>query len=169
VSAIHRCALTYDHLLELTSVEQHRWHEWFVAQPAAWAVRFATQPMATVGGMVSHIFGVELRYAQRLREDHVSEWNELLVHTSIEDVFALGDNARGMLVDFLTNAPEEELARVLTFKTLTAGMVTASKYKIASNIFLHGIRHWGQIATVLRQNGFANQWPHDMLLSGLQM
>ena len=60
---------------------------------------------------------------------------------------------------------EAELNEVLTFKTLTAGVVTASKHKIASNIFLHAIRHWGQIATVLRQNGFTDQWPHDMLLS----
>lgn len=125
--------------------------------------------MATVGGLVNHIFGVELRYTQRLRDEPVSEWDELVVHTTIEDVFALGDNARASLVDFLTTAPEEELDRVLTFKTLTAGMVTASKYKIASNIFLHGIRHWGQVATVLRQNGFTSQWPHDMLLSSLKM
>jgi uncharacterized damage-inducible protein DinB len=125
--------------------------------------------MATVGGVVNHIFGVELRYTQRLRDEPVSEWDELLVHTTVEDVFALGDNARASLVDFLTGATEQELDRVLTFKTLTAGTVTASKYKIASNIFLHGIRHWGQVATVVRQNGFTSQWPHDMLLSSLKM
>ena len=66
-------------------------------------------------------------------------------------------------------APEKELDRVLTFQTLTAGTVSASKYKIASNIFLHDIRHWGQIATVLRQKGFADQWPHDMLLSSIEI
>jgi uncharacterized damage-inducible protein DinB len=84
-------------------------------------------------------------------------------------VFELGDNARAHLVDFLTTAPESELDRVLTFMTVTAGEVTASKHKIASNVFLHGIRHWGQIATVLRQNGFADQWPHDFLLSSVNM
>jgi uncharacterized damage-inducible protein DinB len=72
-------------------------------------------------------------------------------------------------VQFLTSAPESELDRVLTFQTLTAGMVSASKYKIASNVFLHGIRHWGQVATVLRQNGFTDQWPHDMLLSNIKL
>ena len=80
---------------------------------------------------------------------------------------ALRDHARGQLVQFLTSAPGAELDRVLTFQTLTAGTVTASKHKIASNVFLHGIRHWGQIATVVRQNGFADQWPHDMLLSNI--
>ncbi len=169
VSAIRRCALSYGFLLEYTSMEQHRWHDWFESNQDAWTVPFATPPMSTVGGLVNHIFGVELRYTQRLRDEPVSEWEGLLVHTSLEDVFAMGDNARALLVDFLTNAPDAQLDRVLTFRTLTAGTVTASKHKIASNIFLHGIRHWGQVATVLRQNGFATQWPHDMLLIRLEM
>lgn len=168
MSAIDRCALSYKVLLESTSVEQHRWHDWFNAHPKAWSIPFATGRMATIGGVVQHIFGVELRYTQRLRDERVSEWEELR-ETSIEDVFELGDDARGRLVDFLTSASETELDKVLTFKTLTAGTVTASKHKIASNIFLHSIRHWGQIATILRQNGLADQWPHDLLLSDVEM
>ena len=168
MSAGDRCALRYETLLELTSTEQHRWHDWFVERPKAWAVPFATGRMATIGGVVMHIFGVELRYAQRLLDQEVTQWEDIR-QTSIEDVFELGDNARGQLVQFLTTTPEAELDRVLTFRTLTAGLVTASKYKIASNVFLHGIRHWGQVATVLRQNGFADQWGHDMLLSEVKM
>ena len=168
MSAADRCALRYETLLEFTSTEHHRWHDWFLEHPEGWAVPFATGRMATIGGVVTHIFAVELRYAQRLLDQEVTQWEDF-GQTSIEDVFELGDNARAQLVDFLTSAPESELDRVLTFQTLTAGAITASKHKIASNIFLHDIRHWGQIATVLRQNGFANQWPHDMLLSNIEM
>ena len=168
MSAVDRCALRYETLLELTSTEQHRWHDWFVERPQAWVVSFATGRMATIGGVVTHIFAVELRYAQRLLDREVTSWDEFR-QTSIDDVFELGDNARGLLVQFLTSAPESELDRVLTFQTLTAGTVTASKHKIASNVFLHGIRHWGQIATVLRQKGFADQWPHDLLLNNINM
>lgn len=168
MSAVDRCALRYATLLELTSTEHHRWHDWFAERPQAWAVPFATGRMATIGGVVTHIFAVELRYAQRLLDREVTSWEDFR-QTSIDDVFELGDNARGFLVQFLTSAPDSELDRVLTFQTLTAGTVTASKHKIASNIFLHGIRHWGQIATVLRQKGFADQWPHDLLLSNIKM
>jgi uncharacterized damage-inducible protein DinB len=168
VSAADRCALRYETLLELTSTEQHRWHDWFVERPQAWAVPFATGRMATIGGVVTHIFAVELRYAERLLDREVTAWEDFR-QTSIDDVFELGDNARGLLVQFLTSAPDSELDRVLTFQTLTAGTVTASKHKIASNVFLHGIRHWGQIATVLRQKEFADQWPHDLLLSDIKM
>ena len=168
MTAINRCALTYKVLLEVTSAEHHRWRDWFVEHPKAWVVPFATGRMATIGGVVLHIFGVELRYAQRLLDQEVTAWEEFR-QTSIDEVFELGDNARGQFVHFLTTAPEKELDRVLTFQTLTAGTISASKYKIASNIFLHGIRHWGQIATVLRQNGFVDQWPHDMLLSDIKL
>ena len=168
MSAADRCALGYQTLLEYTSAEQHRWHDWFVEHPEAWAIPFATGRMATIGGVVAHIFAVEQRYAQRLLDLDVTAWEDFR-QTSMEDVFELGDNARAMLVDFLTSAPESELDRVLTFQTLTAGPVTASKHKIASNIFLHGIRHWGQVASVLRQQGFADQWAHDMLLSTVKM
>ena len=168
MTAADRCALRYDTLLELTSTEHHRWHDWFIERPKAWAVPFATGRMATIGGVVMHIFAVELRYAQRLLVEEVTDWEDFR-QTSIEDVFELGDQARGQLVHFLTTAPEAELDRVLTFQTLTAGLVSASKYKIASNVFLHGIRHWAQVATVLRQNGFGDQWSHDMLLSSVKM
>lgn len=168
MSAADRCALRYETLLEHTSTEQHRWHDWFVERPKAWAVPFATGRMATVGGVVTHIFAVELRYAQRLLDQEVTSWEDFR-QTSIEDVFELGDHARGQLVQFLTSAPESELDRILTFQTLTAGAVAASKHKIASNVFLHGIRHWGQLATVLRQNDFADQWSHDLLLSSVKM
>jgi uncharacterized damage-inducible protein DinB len=168
VSAGDRCALGYETLLEYTSTEQHRWHDWFMAHPAAWAVSFATGRMATIGGVVMHIFAVELRYSQRLLDQEVTEW-ENFKQTSIDDVFELGDDARAQLVQFLTTAPESELDRVLTFQTLTAGIVSASKHKIASNVFLHGIRHWGQVAAVVRQKGFADQWNHDLLLSSVGM
>jgi uncharacterized damage-inducible protein DinB len=168
VTAVSRCALGYKTLLELTSTEHHRWRDWFVEHPKAWSVPFASGRMATVGGVVLHIFAVELRYSQRLLDQEVTTWDEFQ-QSSIEEVFELGDDARGQLVHFLTTAPKKELDRVLTFQTLTAGTVTASKHKIASNVFLHDIRHWGQIATVLRQNGFGDQWPHDLLLTEIAM
>lgn len=168
MSAADRCALRYETLLELTSTEHHLWHQWFLEHAPAWDVPFATGRMATIGKLVLHIFAVELRYTQRLLGEEVTQWEEFS-QTSIEDVFELGENARAQLVQFLTTAPESELDRVLTFETLTAGTVTATKHKIASNIFLHDIRHWGQIATVLRQHGYTDQWAHDLLLSPIEL
>ncbi|HST06654.1 MAG TPA: DinB family protein [Gemmatimonadaceae bacterium] len=163
-----RCALSYKALLELTSTEHHRWHEWFAEHAEAWALAFATERMATVGGVVLHIFAVELRYTQRLLGERVTGWEDF-TQSTVDEVFELGENTRGQLVQFLDGASDEELDKVLTFQTLTAGTVTANKHKIASNVFLHDIRHWAQVATVLRQNGYVDQWPHDLLLSAIKL
>ena len=163
-----RCALSFKALLEWTSTEHHRWHEWFAEHPEAWALAFATERMATVGGVVLHIFAVELRYTQRLLGERVTGWEDF-TQSTVDEVFALGENTRGQLVQFLDTATDEDLDKVLTFQTLTAGTVTANKHKIASNIFLHDIRHWAQVATVLRQNGYVDQWPHDLLLSAMKL
>jgi uncharacterized damage-inducible protein DinB len=168
VSAVDRCAISYRALLEFTSNENHRWREWFATHPEAWELPFATGMMATIGGVVLHIFAIELRYAQRLFERGVTP-PEGFTQRTVDEVFELGDNARALLVEFLTSAPESDLDRVLTFKTITAGIITANKHKIASNVFLHGMRHWAQIATALRQNGFTDQWGHDMLLSSTEL
>ncbi|HEY1952986.1 MAG TPA: hypothetical protein VGG76_09280, partial [Gemmatimonadaceae bacterium] len=97
--------MTYKTLLELTSAEHHRWHEWFLEHEEAWASAFGTGRMATVGSVILHIFGVELRYVQRLLDQRVATWEEL-TQSSIEEVFELGEDARALLVQFLTDAPE---------------------------------------------------------------
>jgi uncharacterized damage-inducible protein DinB len=168
VTAVDRCALSYRALLEFSSDENHRWREWFAAHPEAWDVPFASGMMATVGGVVLHIFAIELRYAERLLERDVTP-PEGFTQRTVDEVFELGDDARALLVQFLTSAAESDLDTVLSFKTITAGIVTANKHKIASNVFLHGMRHWAQIATTLRRAGFTDQWGHDMLLSNTQL
>jgi len=30
---------------------------------------------------------------------------------------------------------------------------------------VHGVRHWAQIATVLRQNDYPQDWPHDVIFT----
>lgn len=163
------CAFTYDQLLEYTDGETARWRDWLAARPEALDVPFAEGRLATVGGVILHIFAVELRYTERLiGREKVTTYEELEAR-SVDELFAVGDRARTMLRDYLRSMTEADAREILTFQTLTAGTLTASKYKIASNIFLHGIRHWAQVASVLRAAGFRDQWGHDMLLSSLQM
>jgi uncharacterized damage-inducible protein DinB len=164
------CAFTYDQLLSYTEGETARWREWFDAHPDALDVQFGEGRLATVRGVILHTFAVELRYTERLvgKQEPVTSYDQLRGDT-LEALFAIGDRARAMLRDYLRTMTEEDAHVVLTFPTLTAGTLTASKYKIASNIFLHAIRHWAQVASTLRAAGYRDQWGHDMLLSPLEM
>ena len=162
------CAYTYDQLLRYTEAEDARWREWLTQNPGALDVPFAEGRLATVRGLLTHIFAVELRYAERLAGRDVTSYDAIDVR-SLDEIFELGNRARTLLRQYIAGMTDEDAATVLTFGTLTAGTITASKRKIASNVFIHGIRHWAQVASTLRAAGFPAQWGHDVLLSEIEI
>ena len=150
-------------LLRYTDGETRRWQAWLAAQPPA----VLDEPMgegrlATLRGVLVHVFAVELRYAQRLLGEPVASY-ESLPQGSLDEIFAIGLEARRKLGAFLETDPD--LEGELTFETLTAGTRSATARKIVTHSMLHGIRHWAQVATVLRERGYPAQWFHDILLS----
>jgi uncharacterized damage-inducible protein DinB len=66
---------------------------------------------------------------------------------------------------WLAGATPEDFAQILTVKSVTYGETSVSKRKILSHSMIHGIRHWAQIATALRQGCFVSDWSHDMLFT----
>ena len=159
----HGVSLTV--LLVYTGGETLRWQRYLAAQPAA----VLDEPMgegrlATLRGLLVHIFAVELRYAQRLSDEPVASY-ESLPQGSLDEIFDIARWAREKLDRYLASATEADLARVLTFETLTAGTQRATARKVVAHALIHGIRHWAQISTVLRQRGYPKQWFHDLLLS----
>jgi len=85
--------------------------------------------------------------------------------SSMDALFAAGREARRQLERYLDGAAEGDLARRLEFQTISAGTLSASARKIVAYALLHGVRHWAQLATVLRQHGRRTSWMHDLLLS----
>lgn len=152
-------------MLAWRDAETRRWLEWFRSHPQEALFTPAGEGrLATIHGVLVHIFAVELRYAQRLVDQRVSDWSEIDPHT-LEDTFAVGDVARALIDGYLELADEQSLDTMLEFKTLTAGVIRASKRKILYGVVPHGMRHWAQVAMLLRQAGYRDQWPHDLLAS----
>ena len=163
--AVPTAALTFRELLDWTAGETMRWHRWLAAQPAAVLdLPIGTGRTATVRGLVHHVVVVERRYADRLLGDAVSAYADV-PDDSVEALFAAAGDARARLERFLAGADDAALAQRLTFETLSAGTLTASARKIVAHALLHGVRHWAQLATALRQAGYATDWGHDLLLS----
>lgn len=163
-------AFTYDELLMYTDIEMMRWLAWFEQHPDALDVPFADadSAMPTVRQALRHIFAVEQRYLQRLENRDVTPLDQFAQNTFAE-IRELGLSTRAALRAYLDEFTDEKGREIVLFKTATAGVLTASKRKIASNLFTHGIRHWGRIASVLRAAGFRDQWGHDLLLSTVEM
>ena len=156
-------SLSFDTLFKYTDAETRRWQEWFRASPPeALDVPIGEGRTATVRGLIVHIAAVELRYAERLLGEPVTSY-EALPTESADPIFGVVWTAREKLRRYLASATEADLARVLTFETVTMGTLSASSHQIIGHVLIHGVRHWAQIATALRQHGYRRSWPHDFL------
>ena len=156
--------LSLSELLQYVNQETAHWREFFQCNPPALDVAVSIAGTKSVRDMLQHIFAVELRYAERLNDDAEVTPYERHTGKSAEELFAMGEQARRMLVEYLAKA--SDLDRVLTFPTLTSGTLSASKRKIAIHMLLHGVRHWAQLATALREAGFATG-KHDFIFSNV--
>lgn len=159
------CAITFRELLDYTGVETGHWHRWLAAQPvAALDLPVGTGRTATVRDLIHHIVVVERRYVDRLRGDPITRYEDV-PSDSLDALFANFADTRARLDAWLGSASDADLARRMEFQTLSAGIQRASARKVVVHLLLHGIRHWAQLATALRQQGYATDWPHDILMS----
>jgi len=157
-------ALTTDELLDFCSAETQRWRDWFKANAGTLDLPIDIAQAKTVRELVLHILAVELRYPERLLEETVTEYDQLPTAT-VDELFAAAERSANKLCDFMKSADEAEWKKIMTFPTRSAGTLSASKRKIFAHALLHGMRHWAQLATFLRQKGHKQPWPHDLIFS----
>jgi uncharacterized damage-inducible protein DinB len=155
----------FDELLAYTEAETEKWYRWFREQPAeVLRVGIGEATRETVGDLIGHIFAVELRYAQRLLGQPETSYEELEMG-SLDALWRIHAEARRTFRAYLDAMPAGEREREMIFMTRTLGQLSATAHKIVMHSFLHGIRHWAQIATALRQAGHPQPWQHDWLMS----
>jgi uncharacterized damage-inducible protein DinB len=156
--------VTFRELLAYTDAETERWYAWLREQPAeVLQVRVGDATRETVRELIGHIFAVELRYAQRLLDLPVSAYEDLDMG-SLDALWGVHRDARHRLRAYLEGMLPGERTREMTFQTRKLGTLSATAHKVVMHAFLHGIRHWAQIATALRQAGYPPQWEHDWLM-----
>lgn len=145
--------------------ETELWRAWFAAAPAG-VLDLSLGPGAggTVRELVKHIFAVELRYAQRL-VGHPATSYEKLDDGSVEALWRIHRTARAIRDRYLAGATAPDLARTLAFETRRLGRLQSTAHGVVVHALVHSIRHWAQLATVLRQHGHGGLWEHDWLMS----
>jgi uncharacterized damage-inducible protein DinB len=157
--------ISFADLLAANEAETQKWRGWFDEQPVAVLdVPLSIALAKNVREFLLHIFAVELRHGERITGLPITEY-EMLPTGSVAELFGTGDRARALYRDYLAKATDDDLATVIEFPTRTAGIVRASKRKIFLHAMLHGVRHWAQLATALREAGYATNWGKDFLYS----
>ena len=158
--------LSFGELLDYCAEENNRWRDFFAQHPDALDLPCDIAGTKTVRELVLHIVIVQMRYAERLLKMPITEY-ESLAGKSGEELFRLSRKSLEDLRSFAIAANDSDWDGILTFPTRSAGELTASRRKIFIHTLLHGVRHWAQLATYLRQKGFKQDWQHDFIFSGV--
>lgn len=163
--------ITIDELLSYTDEERAKWRAWFAAQgndPLKFALAGQTHP--TVGALILHCFWAELFYALWMRGEIINEnspvviENKALPSDDAEKVFAFGDSARKAMREFADGASPEDWERIREVEARGIRIEGPAR-KLIGHILIHEIRHFAQVAIVVRQNGLAPPGDHDLLFS----
>jgi uncharacterized damage-inducible protein DinB len=156
------------YLLDYTEWDRGQWETWFRAQgPAGLAVGLGENGdgrMTNVGELVRHIFSAEQRYVDRIREVAITD-TSTVPPNDVDALFAFGHDTREHLRQLVTDFPADRwnMPRELQFGSHTR--VVTPKTMLVQSV-THEIRHWAQIATLLRLVG-RKTGQHDFLLSGV--
>lgn len=159
--------IRFSELLDYTAEETAHWKNWFAANPSALDLPVDIAEAGTVRRLVVHIFFVELHFAKALLGpiDFQILQKEILSSPldTVDSVFALSEEAAGKYREFFSKATPEDYSKSVEFGTRMK--LKPTKRKMITQALTHSMRHWAQLATALRQQGFKTDWVHDFLLS----
>jgi uncharacterized damage-inducible protein DinB len=158
--------ISFADLLRYNESEAMKWRAWLDTQPPERLdVPFgnAAKRMGNVREMIWHIFITEWVYACVLNREPYDGWNEFKRET-VADLFEIGERGRAGLRKYLATVTDADMESSVTLSA--AGFtVSGSARKFLTHAFVHSLRHWAQLATVLRQHGHETNWAHDFVLS----
>jgi uncharacterized damage-inducible protein DinB len=156
--------LSIEELISYTDEERARWEKWFAVQgDEPLQIALAGDKHSTLGMLILHIFGPELRYVERLRGQPVTEYRDGPTDR-VAGIFAFGHRSRAALREYVQQAQPDDWGRILEFN-VGQYQLGASARKIVLHVLLHEIRHWAQIARIMREHGLPPPGGHDLLLS----
>jgi len=159
-------ALTVDELMAWVENMSSGWRGLLTEYPEALQFPCDIRESSVVGDVVHHIVAVELRYAQRLSGLKESTYDEV-PRGPAATLYATHDQAMAVLRDLLSKA-DVDWEGVLEFSTRSAGTFRATRRTILVHLLMHSIRHYAQLATVVRQNGVKPDWGMDYLMMGIK-
>jgi uncharacterized damage-inducible protein DinB len=158
-------AITLDELLAWNHESSSFWNEHLKANSALLELPCGIGGAANVQEFVRHIWGVELRWGQRLAGLPLTAREEMPVGP-LGALFDLhlqaGEIYRGLLASPAQSWDENFQ---LEADWLPPGVRSFSRRKVAGHALFHSQRHWAQLATLVRAAGFPSGFKGDLLMS----
>jgi uncharacterized damage-inducible protein DinB len=153
--------LSGEELMAWNDLSARRWRDFVSEHPAVLAVESDIRDAKTIGQVLQHVMGVELRYAQRLASQPESDFSSVK-YGSGDELLATHDQALALMRPLLAD-PGYDWEQEIEFVTITAGKLRARRKTIFVHAMMHSVRHYAQLATLARQHGFKPGWQMDYL------
>lgn len=161
--------LSINEILDYTDEEREKWRQWFVANgDEKLKIPLANETHKTIGGLILHIFWSELFYAFWMKgksltedDDRTKKYKEMNFE-KIENVFDLGRFARSEMRSFAESATAASWDNTLEYSGY-GFHIKGTARQLISHILVHEIRHWSQVAVIVREKGFAPPGDHDLI------
>ena len=158
--------ISVENLLTWNDATTQHWRDFFRANPLHLLLPCDIRNSKTIADTLQHIVAVELRYAQRLAGLPESSYEEI-PKDSIDSLLVAHTLAFDLLRNLLAE-PDYDWSAEINFDTITLGRLRASRETILVHLTLHSIRHYAQLATLVRQQGYKTNWPMDYLFVAAQ-
>lgn len=153
--------LTAEELLAWNDTTAQRWRALLESNPEALNVSCDVRGSSNVADLLQHIVAVELRYAERLCGEAVTEYADVS-KDSVAALYATHDRAMEKFRRLLKH-PAYPWEEEIDLKTRSEGTLLATRRAVFAHALLHSVRHYAQLATLLRHHGVVADWPMDFL------
>jgi uncharacterized damage-inducible protein DinB len=157
--------ITLEELLVWNQEASAFWKAHLESNPSLLELPCGIGGTANVQEFVRHIWGVELRWCQRLAGLPVLGREEM-PSGPLDALYDLHVRAVQIFRDLLAG-PDEGWSEpyVLQFDWIPPEARTVSRRKVAGHTLFHSQRHWAQLATLVRTAGFPSEFKGDLLFS----
>jgi uncharacterized damage-inducible protein DinB len=152
--------LTAGELLAWNEKTSNNWQKLLTTHPELLAVPCDVAGTKAVAQLLQHIVAVELRYAERLAALPVSDYANLPCDT-VASIYATHERAAAIYRELL--ASDIDWEESMEYTTRSAGTLRSRRRTILIHALMHSIRHYAQLASLVRQHGVAPGWPMDYL------
>jgi uncharacterized damage-inducible protein DinB len=157
--------LTPQDLIAWSEKTSANWQQLLTSHPELLTVSCDIAEAKTVAEFLQHIVAVELRYAERLAGRPISDY-AAIPFDSVKAIYATHDRAMTILQELLTS--DINWDESLEFPTRSMGTLRSNRKTILFHALLHGIRHYAQLASLVRQHGVNPGWPMDYLFMHME-
>jgi uncharacterized damage-inducible protein DinB len=157
--------ITLEELLAWNEYAANFWKDHLDANPRLLELPCGIGGAANVQELVRHVWGAELRWAQRLAGVPETPREEVPAGP-LDALFGLHLQALAIFRNLLA-APEHTWSETyqLNYDWVPPEQRNVARRKIAAHALFHGQRHWAQLATLVRNAGYPSKFRGDLLFT----